>query len=88
MFIRETTEEKVVQGENKICYLSPNVIKYLIIDDCHMSDENLAKILDEAIEQREIVEFRYTNNEIGPKSLERLKLILDNEANGIFLRSL
>ena len=68
--------------------MNANVIKYLIIDDCSMNDENLAKILDTTIEQREIAEFRYTNNEIGPKSIKRLASILDNESSGIFLRSL
>ena len=68
--------------------MNPNVIKHLIIDDCNMNDENFARILDVVIEQRELIELRYTNNEIGPKSWERLASLLENEAKGVFLRSL
>ena len=66
-FIRRTTKVKLfpLQHEGDFA-LNPNVIKHLIIENCHMSDENFAKILDVVIEQRELVELRYTNNEIGP----------------------
>ena len=50
-----------------------------------MSDSNFAKILEVLIDQRELIELRYNNNPIGPKSMKYLELMLDNEMNGNFL---
>ena len=52
-----------------------------------MSDDNFAKILEVVIDQRELVELRYNNGQVGPKSMKKLVELLSNEMSGIFLRS-
>ena len=87
MFIKETSVQKFLplEGNDKEFILNSNIIKHLVIDNCRMSDSNFAKILQALIDQRELIELRYNNNSIGPKSIKYLKLMLDNEMNGNFL---
>ena len=88
MFMKETTREKFFQLEDEEDYkLNPNVIKHLIIDNCQMSDDNFAKILEVVIDQRELVELRYNHGQVGPKSIKKVVELLSNETSGIFLRS-
>ena len=77
--------------ENYPQYLegNPFLIKTLIIDECLMTDEVFAEILQGIEKQTFIRSIHYVNNNtLGPKSCEYLKLICGRQPLSEYLQEL
>lgn len=70
-------------------YLGKNgqIIEKLVLDNCQVSDLQFSLILEGLIIQKQLKELTYASNELGPKSIEKLRDLLDQDS-GSFLRSI
>lgn len=71
---------------NKESELYQYLVETIIIDNCHVKDEQLSLILEAVLEQKSLKEFVYIKNELSKKSVEVLTKILDHTQSGVFLR--
>lgn len=57
------------------------------MDNCRTKDEDLAAILTAVLSQKKLKSLVLVKGEVGKKSVEVLKRMLDHSESGVFLRS-
>ena len=73
--------------EDKDSDLSNYLLDEITIDNCRTKDEDLAAILTAVLSQKKLKSLDLVKGEVGKKSVEVLKRMLDHSESGVFLRS-
>ena len=78
------------QKETVVSFLEANpfVIKTLIVNDCGMTDDIFAILLDGIVAQCHLKNLHYISNNLGPKSTERIVELMRREKAELQLHEL